>query len=235
MKKIFKIPNDWVYRGEGNCHIVLGLPKLNKVLRIRKRDRPKTFLEWFLYFIEDYITWWYDFGANAENRDLSFHLKIMRPLLGAKYVSDAKQVKLSKIQVGKIEKQLCHIRPDFRKHNILHYGRATLFHDFTTLETDDLPIKLSNDVFSVEIKPKKGWVPFREKNFPECIFCMNQYIKLETGKISEPSCYCPRNLFSGVETEMKRCILSLIDNPQNNIRIFKMVICFMMKTKINSR
>ncbi|KAK9879882.1 hypothetical protein WA026_008382 [Henosepilachna vigintioctopunctata] len=218
---IFEIPNDWEYRGEGNSHLVLGLPKLKMILRIRKRDKPRGLFQWFLLLIYDFFCWWYDSYSKIEQRDINFHLKVMRPLLGCEYVSDAKQVKLSTKQAKIIEEQLMKIRPDFRKHRILHFGRATLFHDFTILETKNVTAELGDDTFSVEIKPKKGWIPFSEKCFPECIFCMNQYLKLETGRITKSSSYCPKNLFSGDEMKVKKSILSLIDNPQNNLRIFK--------------
>ncbi|XP_044755841.1 inositol-pentakisphosphate 2-kinase [Coccinella septempunctata] len=217
----FKIPNDWEYRGEGNCHVVLGLPALKKVLRIRKRDKPKTLLQWLSYIFESFLWWLFNVEVAAEYRDLLFYLNIMRPMLGYTYTSDAKQVKLYREEVNRIEDQISKLRPEFRKHKKLHFGRATLFQDFTMLPFEHSMFELTEHTFAIEIKPKKGWTPFSERSFPECIFCMNQFMKLKGKKITKRSNYCPRDLFSGDEIRMIKAILALVDNPQNNLCIFK--------------
>lgn len=72
---------------------------------------------------------------------------------------------------------------DFRKHKILQYGRSALYDDFTFLPEDEyscLPFKLAEETFAIEIKPKQGWRPLRQRHFPKCIYCLNQYSKVAT-------------------------------------------------------
>lgn len=214
-KKYFNIPDDWEYRGEGNCHLVLGLPKMKTVLRIRKKDKPKNIMQWFLYLVGNYLPWWKKDGEAAERRDLNLYLRVMRPFFGLSFTANALYVRLSKKQMKKIESQLDNLRPDFRKCKVLDIERACLFEDLTYMTPEVA------DIYSIEIKPKKAWAPATEREFPECIFCMNQYLKLKNGKISKRSKYCPKDLFSGDEYKMKKAISALIADPQNNFRIFK--------------
>lgn len=107
----FQIPNDWEYKGEGNCHLVLGLPKVKKVLSIRKRNKPTTLYQWFIHFLEEYLFWFRNGDEIEEHRDLNFYMMVMKPMLGVSYVSDATQVKLSRKEVRRIESQLSSLRP----------------------------------------------------------------------------------------------------------------------------
>lgn len=221
-KKDFEIPKDWLYRGEGNMHLVLSLPKIKKVLRIRKILKPAGILQWIIFLVKRLLIWWSgSYEKKAEQRDLAFYSKIMRPLFGYQYVPEAYQVEISKRDVKKVEKKLNKYRPEFRKNKTLDFERAALFQDFTFLQIDYLPFRLSNDTFTVEIKPKKGWKSFIEKQFPKCIFCMNQYLKIKSKKASSTSKYCPMDLFSGKAERMKKSILALLENPQNNFKILK--------------
>ncbi|CAG9862019.1 unnamed protein product [Phyllotreta striolata] len=220
----FEIPPNWIYRGEGNCNVVLSLPQLGKILRIRKTGRPKSFIGWLVKWLSDILDWLYGKGITEELRDLQFYSTVMRPLVGRKYTSEACQVILNKTEVNTLENQLHKYRSDFRKHKILQYGRASLFDDFAFIPENDynyLPFILSDDTFAIELKPKQGWRPLSEKHFPVCIYCMHQYLKLEKKKIKVLSKYCPEDLFSGNEGRMLRAIKSLIEVPQNNLRIFK--------------
>lgn len=61
---------------------------------------------------------------------------------------------------------------DFRKCKVLDIERACLFEDLTYMTPEVA------DIYSIEIKPKKAWAPATEREFPECIFCMNQYLKV---------------------------------------------------------
>ncbi|CAH1112731.1 unnamed protein product [Psylliodes chrysocephalus] len=220
----FEIPANWIYRGEGNCNVVLSLPQLGKILRIRKTNRPRSLIGWLVKWISDILDWLYGKGITEELRDLQFYSTVMRPLVGRKYTSEACQIVLSKAEVRSLENELCKYRPEFRKHKILQYGRASLFDDFAFIpenEYDYLPFKVAEDTYAIELKLKQGWRPLSEKHFPTCVFCMHQYLKLEKKKIKVLSKYCPEDLFSGNEARMVRAIKSLIEVPQNNFRIFK--------------
>lgn len=107
----FKIPYEWIYRGEGNCNVVLSLPKSRKILRIRKTVRPNTLIEWFFIWISNFLYWCYGKSVKEELRDLKFYSLVMRPLIGRKYTSEANQVILNRKQVKLLENELNKHRP----------------------------------------------------------------------------------------------------------------------------
>lgn len=109
--QLFDMLEEWTYRGEGNCNIVISVPKQKKILRIRKIEKPKSILGWLLVLISDFIHWYYGKGLKDESRDLDFYLNIMRPLVGHKYTSDAKQVMLSRKHIHIFKEELSYIRP----------------------------------------------------------------------------------------------------------------------------
>ncbi|CAH2012357.1 unnamed protein product [Acanthoscelides obtectus] len=220
----FQITEEWIYRGEGNCNVVLSLPKSRKILRIRKIDRPRTLIGWLIVWINDFLYWYCGKGIKEELRDLKFYSTVMRPLVGRRYTSEADQVFLSRKQIKIFEDSLGKYRPEFRKQKILQYSRASLFDDFAFIPKDEyeyLPFEMSQNTYAIEIKPKQGWRPLSEKHFPACLFCMHQYLKAEKKQIRCLSKYCPEDLFSGDDIRMKYAIKSLIEVPQNNFRIFK--------------
>ncbi|XP_050500529.1 inositol-pentakisphosphate 2-kinase isoform X1 [Diabrotica virgifera virgifera] len=220
----FEIPSNCSYRGEGNCNIVLSLPNLGKILRIRKMDRPRSLIGWLIKWINDFLIWYTGGDIMDELRDLKFYSTIMRPLFGIKYTSEACQVIVSRKQVQILEEKLVKHRPDFRKHKTLQYGRASIFDDFAFIPEDEyeyLPFNIADDTFAIELKPKQGWRSLSEKHYPACVYCMHQYLKLQQRKIKVLSKYCPEDLFSGNDTRMMRAINSLIQVPQNNFRVFK--------------
>lgn len=107
----FEIPANWIYRGEGNCNVVLSLPQLGKILRIRKTNRPRSLIGWLVKWISDILDWLYGKGITEELRDLQFYSTVMRPLVGRKYTSEACQIVLSKAEVRSLENELCKYRP----------------------------------------------------------------------------------------------------------------------------
>ncbi|KAJ8948196.1 hypothetical protein NQ318_010472 [Aromia moschata] len=161
----FEMPSEWSYRGEGNCNLVLSLPKTRQILRIRKIDRPKTLIQWLIVWISDIFYWYCGKGLKDELRDLKFYSAIMRPLIGIKYTSEANQVVLTRKQIKIVEKELSKHRPDFRKNKILQCGRAALFDDFAFLCEDEyeyLPFEM-----------EKGQIKQISKYCPEDLFSGN--------------------------------------------------------------
>ncbi|KAK6093221.1 hypothetical protein MT418_006553 [Batrachochytrium dendrobatidis] len=72
--------------------------------------------------------------------------------------------------------------------------------------------------FAIEIKPKWGFRP-PEANGQLCRFCMHQIIKSKQDG-SNISKYCPLLLFSRNKDSIKTAIQSLLQTPQNNLKLF---------------
>ncbi|XP_016130048.1 inositol-pentakisphosphate 2-kinase [Sinocyclocheilus grahami] len=74
--------------------------------------------------------------------------------------------------------------------------------------------------------PKCGFLPFsrhitKECKRKVCRFCMHQHYKLANGKWKRLSKYCPLDLFSGSKQRMYVALKNLLEEPQNNLKIFK--------------
>lgn len=87
----------------------------------------------------------------------------------------------------------------------------------------------SHPIYSFEIKPKWGSLPKQEweclviarhplhpAEKTACRFCIQQYQKLESGKFSVLSQYCPLKLF-GTPAEQVDALCSMLRVPQNNL------------------
>lgn len=199
--KEFQIPPDWVYRGEGNCNVVISLPSQGKILRIRKIEKPTSLLGWFLVWIKEFLNWYCGNPLNEESRDIKFYKNIIRPLFGKEYVCDAEQVFLSKKQMRILSRDLRNKRPEHRKHKKLQHGRAALFQDYAFLPK--IKPSIINDTFAIEIKPKQGWVPFNDKQFSNCIYCMNQYLKVYTNRCNY---YVMNYAFRGIKNKSNQSV-----------------------------
>ena len=57
----------------------------------------------------------------------------------------------------------------------------------------------------MEIKPKQGWVPFSERHFPKCAFCMNQYVKVTFVAFTVPP-ELVLLIFSTTRDKYSRCL-----------------------------
>lgn len=82
----------------------------------------------------------------------------------------------------------------------------------------------------IEIKPKCGFLPSpkhvsKDIKTKVCRFCMHQHYKVANGKWKRRSLYCPLDLFSGNRQRMHFAIRHLIEEPQNNFKIFKGGLC----------
>lgn len=91
---------------------------------------------------------------------------------------------------------------------------------------------LTNAVTCIEIKPKCGFLPKKnilkfqkiQKTFEIksqiSRYVLHQHLKRKQNKIINISSYDPLDLFSNNLNRIKKAISSLIENPQNNLRIF---------------
>lgn len=107
----FQIPTDFKYRGEGNSSIVLSLPKTHQILRLRKRQKPKTILDWFVNLLKKIFNWDEKKEVDKETKNVMFYSEVMRKLLGNDFVCDAKQVFVSKQQIKSLDAYLIKFRP----------------------------------------------------------------------------------------------------------------------------
>ncbi|KAF5292626.1 hypothetical protein FQA39_LY13959 [Lamprigera yunnana] len=226
----------WHYRGEGNANLVLSLPKHHKILRIKKCDKPKTILEWFLYWILEILKWDIRDQVLQEKRDIDFYNLVMIPLLGPCYIHYATSINTDKTEIKKLDVELSVFRPEERKHKSLKFGMASLFMDYAFLPEELELYTTKGPTYAVEIKPKRGCVLETDRNVENCEFCANQYLKvrltikqlieltklfqLRNNRIKKLSSYCPLDLFSGNKDRMVKAIKSLILDPQNNFRVF---------------
>ena len=82
----------------------------------------------------------------------------------------------------------------------------------------------SNPAFTLEIKPKWGFMPSFDSVHPVkkrfCRYCMHQRLKLEEGSIESIGGYCPLDLFSEDPERIQQALEELTLNPQNNLRLF---------------
>lgn len=107
----FQVPKEWYYRGEGNCNLVISLPKTRQILRIRKTEKPRSIFRWILVLITNFFQWYYGVEFREEIRDLNFYSKVIRPLIGNNYTSESKMVVLSKKQMQIFQEGLVKKRP----------------------------------------------------------------------------------------------------------------------------
>ncbi|CAG2253019.1 IPPK [Mytilus edulis] len=89
--------------------------------------------------------------------------------------------------------------------------------------SDDCP---DRPTISVEIKPKKGFMP-ETGSLPEesaikysvCKFCIHQRLKAKEGRWIKTSHYCPIDLYSGNRDRMKHALYAMCETPQNNLKM----------------
>nr|CAB3256622.1 inositol-pentakisphosphate 2-kinase-like [Phallusia mammillata] len=218
-------PLEWKYRAEGNKHIVVGNDK-GRVLRLQKKspyiqngDPSKETVD-----IEDNLA-----------EVLRFQEFVALPLIRN---SDAchipKQVDVAPDFVRKLSSSIESQRPESRRHkSVQHATSALLMFDHCYIPKESVrsqlkhlgDISLDSDTYSVEIKPKRGFIlpSGSEGTLPAlCQFCHTQLYRVQFEKrFTDCSNYCPVDLFSGDINRMKTAIRGLLNAPQNNFRIFK--------------
>ncbi|KAI1297113.1 Inositol-pentakisphosphate 2-kinase [Mortierella claussenii] len=219
----------WQYRAEGNANLVLQYigsdPRFTTtVLRLRKTDRAKTTSG--------------ALGSNSTTSDMPeavhitkkkdvseeslFSSKVMGLLLGQEFVEQLIAVLLPSEFLVALSSAVESARPENRRQKGIDCSQTIglLALDHTRF------IKSSNQSsVAVEIKPKWGFLatsPFIRRDIKKrkCRFCMYQHFKISFGYENSLSKYCPIDLFSGEEALVQDALDSLVQAPQNNLRLF---------------
>lgn len=185
----------WNYINEGNVHIVLQLTNTEHALRLIKEDGKPTPL------------------LDVQNSTMFVNL-VMTPLLNCK-TNYQEIIHLP----GEELSQLSQVLQDQRPENRRFKSKLSTFAIKTMNLTMLSPLCHAN--YCVEIKPKEGFLASSLKSLSRCYYCLNQYLKLDLHQIDKRSKYCPLDLFSGEQKRMKKALVNLISNPQNNFKIFK--------------
>uniref|UniRef100_A0A6Q2ZKC2 Inositol-pentakisphosphate 2-kinase n=1 Tax=Esox lucius TaxID=8010 RepID=A0A6Q2ZKC2_ESOLU len=189
--------NDWKYHGEGNKSLVV--------------SHVQTTEQAFRH-IQNIV----DYSKN-----------VMKPLLGEKFVHNGEAVKLPIDFVRQLSLKVQRERPESRCDKVMDTfsGCALCLPNLTQLSSCCC-FGQHRPPLCIEIKPKCGFLPSsrhvtKEIKSKVCRFCMHQHFKLASGKWKRLSRYCPLDLFSGNKQRMYLAIKHLIEEPQNNFKIFK--------------
>ncbi|KAM9098795.1 LOW QUALITY PROTEIN: inositol-pentakisphosphate 2-kinase [Sarcophilus harrisii] len=204
--------NEWTYHGEGNKSLVVAHAQRCVVLRFLKfpPNRNKTSEEIFRH-LQNIV----DFGKN-----------VMTEFFGENYVHHGEVVQLPLDFVKQLCSKIQAERPESRCDKDLDTlsGYAMCLPNLTRLHTSHFAEH--RPILCVEIKPKCGFIPFsrhvtQEMKHKVCRYCMHQHLKVATGKWKQISKYCPLDLFSGNKQRMHFALKSLLQEAQNNLKIFK--------------
>ncbi|CAL9706609.1 unnamed protein product [Knipowitschia caucasica] len=205
----------WSYHGEGNRSLVASHLQIPRVLRFLKypaadSENPPQTSEQTYKQIQSIV----DFTSN-----------IMCSFIGDEFIHSGEVVKLPLEFVRQLSIKVQHQRPAWRCNKVMdiYSGCALCLPNLTTplYHTPTLAPPLC-----IEIKPKCGFLPSskhvtKEVKSRVCRFCMHQHYKVSNGMWKKRSLYCPLDLFSGNRQRMAFAIRHLIEEPQNNFKIFK--------------
>ncbi|XP_008289491.1 inositol-pentakisphosphate 2-kinase [Stegastes partitus] len=207
--------NDWKYHGEGNKSLVVSHVQLSRVLRLLKypaedSENPPQTAEQAFRQIQNIV----DFSSN-----------VMSSLLGEKFIHSGEVVKLPLEFVRQLSIKVQHQRPAWRCDKVMDiYSGCALC--LPNLTSPGIHQPTHTPPLCIEIKPKCGFLPSpkhvsKDIKTKVCRFCMHQHYKVANGKWKRRSLYCPLDLFSGNRQRMHFAIRHLIEEPQNNFKIFK--------------
>ncbi|MEQ2198005.1 hypothetical protein XENOCAPTIV_006286, partial [Xenoophorus captivus] len=208
--------NDWKYHGEGNKSLVVSHVQHCRVLRLLKypaedSENPPQTAEQAFRQIQNIV----DFSSN-----------VMSSLLGDKVVHSGEVVRLPLEFVRQLSIKIQHQRPAWRCDKVMDiYSGCALCLPNLTSPTLHQPTPPAPPL-CIEIKPKCGFLPSpkhvsKDIKTRVCRYCMHQHYKVANGKWKRRSLYCPLDLFSGNRQRMHFAIRHLIEEPQNNLKVFK--------------
>lgn len=207
--------NDWRYHGEGNKSLVVSHIQIPRVLRLLKypaadSENPPQTVEQAYRQIQNIV----DFSSS-----------VMSSLIGEEFIHSGEVVKLPLEFVRQLSIKVQQQRPAWRCNKVMdiYSGCALCLPNLTT------PLyhqPMLTPPLCIEIKPKCGFLPSSKHVSKEiktrvCRFCMHQHYKVSNGMWRKRSLYCPLDLFSGNRQRMHFAIRHLIEEPQNNFKIFK--------------
>ncbi|XP_050440353.1 inositol-pentakisphosphate 2-kinase-like isoform X1 [Adelges cooleyi] len=201
----------WYYKGEGNVNLVLSIPDDCVVLRIIKIQHDEINIP----IIE------------AERELLlqtNFYQVVSSVFFHNQYVNVPELMLIENISIREINESVKHFRPKNRLHKIAGSKLVTVYPDYTLLLPKNAAVDknyIVGSIYCAEIKPKQGWINEFERIGSKCVYCMNQYLKISQGSIDAISSYCPMDLFSGELMRMEKAVQSLLQTPQNNLKLFK--------------
>ncbi|XP_059800611.1 inositol-pentakisphosphate 2-kinase isoform X3 [Hypanus sabinus] len=207
--------NEWKYHGEGNRSLVVSHVQHCQVLRFLKfpieLPQPNKALEEVPHRL---------------NNIVEFSKHVMKPLLGDNFVQPGEVIQLPLDFVRQLALKIQQERPGSRCNKVMDVfsGYTLCLPDLTKFQTSHHIEK--RPPLCIEIKPKCGFIPFSSHITKEikrrvCRYCMHQHLKVANGKWKKMSKYCPLDLFSGNKQRMCIALKSLLQEPQNNLKIFK--------------
>ncbi|CAJ0915678.1 unnamed protein product [Ranitomeya imitator] len=145
---------------------------------------------------------------------LDFGKHIMKQFLGENYVHHGDVVQLPLDFLKRLCVKVQSERPESRCEKDMDVsGYAMCLPNLTRLQT--FPFVEHRPIFCIEIKPKCGFIPSSAHITKEV------KKKVAKGKWKRISKYCPLDLFSGHTQRMHFALMSLLQESQNNLKIFK--------------
>jgi len=190
---------DFRYRGEGNTSMCFEIKDYGCVLNLLKSELD----------IED------SKPKDHLNERIRYHNNVVKQFFDPQYLPTEFHIvgPFSSSFITDLKNNTEYLRPTYRRTKGIPdeetYG--LIMEDMCKFSGIQRP------VLSVEIKPKFGSV---EGSRRQCRHCQKQDIKLKSGRIDKKSLYCPSDLFSGEKTCTEFALNCLMNNPQNNFRIF---------------
>lgn len=189
--------------GEGNANLVITNKEKDLIIRL-----PKSGTEDDLSTVEYKL------------RSTSVYMnKLVRPVLGDRFIVPNTILTISSAQLQQLRETVGPLRPAKRKHRDVNFPMGLVMPNLTSSVAHFSNIDNTGACVSVELKPKSGYIIPENTPHPIlCNFCLKQHFKHSCEKVR--SDYCPLGLFYGNQEMIKHALFSLLQSPQNNIRIF---------------
>ncbi|EFC38675.1 predicted protein [Naegleria gruberi] len=232
--------SEWHYKCEGLGNVILGYcgnnPRfVGRVLRVRKCPRSEltsnksTMDEMYsksegIISREDYLTIYV--------RDVIGSLFSTCYPNNSGLVDAGETISLSREFLREMKSKIDLVRPtqmlEYKLDFDINADCGMLMRDFTYNRKHTQKTNSDDATFCVEFKPKWGMICrsefIKDENKPlkyeTCRFCCQQLTKLKQGLITSFTKFCPTNLFSSEEARVRKAIEDLIQNPQNNMKIY---------------